>query len=265
MQGINLSFQASVFGGLLYVTITRGNTQAAGQLYAAEIWVMLSLCLFAGILTANPEFEPSEPVFSTVIHTASQQTVSVLIFWYTVWFVYTGMDQMAHPPCSRYLFSMAKVDMYHWYRVGWKIVVIPCAIMATIIFVASLRMVLLLLKKPEPKSESEKAMEAQISGVKSYSKYILLALTIFKFFVLGFTVASTELIIRWNHIQNVNSIGGTGQLIPLIVACLAFIRLLYKFFTDFKNRSPSPIVGSQVDPKVDVGVPAKPEDPDKSA
>lgn len=31
------------------------------------------------------------------------------VLYYTVWFLYTGMDTMAAPPCSRYAFLFAKV------------------------------------------------------------------------------------------------------------------------------------------------------------
>ncbi|KAG8958725.1 hypothetical protein FRC00_002367 [Tulasnella sp. 408] len=43
MKGVNLCFQASVFGGLLYVTFTDGRTLGSGQLYAVEVWIMLLL------------------------------------------------------------------------------------------------------------------------------------------------------------------------------------------------------------------------------
>ncbi|KAG8952321.1 hypothetical protein FRC04_004749 [Tulasnella sp. 424] len=139
MKGVNLCFQASVFGGLLYVTLTRGTTQNAGQLYAAEIWVILCLCL-GGVLTISPE--PKDRAF--VIHDVCQQALNVAMASYTLWFLFTGMDQMAHPPCSRYSFFYTKVDMYHWFRLFWKITMIP----ATCTVVFSLGWSLLRLRVP---------------------------------------------------------------------------------------------------------------------
>jgi hypothetical protein len=44
-----------------------------------------------------------------------------------------------------------------------------------------------------------------------------------------FFILSTELIIHWNNIQNVDTIGSTGQLLPLMAAIMSFVRVAYKF------------------------------------
>lgn len=228
MKGVNLCFQASVFGGLLYVTITRGTTQNAGQLYAAEIWVILCLCL-GGVLTISPE--PKDRAY--VIHDVCQQALNVAMASYTLWFIFTGMDQMAHPPCSRYSFFYTKVDMYHWFRLFWKITMIP----ATCTVVFSLGWSLLRLRVPGMRRLFD---DAEHAWGRSQPIFWVLSPS----FALGSTIASTELIIRWNHIQNVNSVGGTGQLIPLIVSCLSFIRLAYKLFTQARPEKTNPPTNS---------------------
>ena len=47
-------------------------------------------------------------------------------------------------------------------------------------------------------------------------------------FNLVFFIATTELIIRWNHVQDVNNISGTGQIIPVVVAGAGLVRVLWK-------------------------------------
>ncbi|KAG9050335.1 hypothetical protein FS837_006207 [Tulasnella sp. UAMH 9824] len=208
MKGINLCFQASVFGGLLYVTFTRGRTQDAGQLYAAEIWVMLCLCL-GGVLTVTPE--PRDRAY--VIHDVFQQGLNVAMASYTLWFIYTGMDQMAHPPCSRYSFFYTKVDMYHWFRLFWKISMVPATMSVTL----CLGWCLLRLVTPGMKRISD---DADLAWGRSHPILWIISPS----FALGSTIASTELIIRWNHIHNVNSIGGTA----------------YKLLTQTKPNKPTP-------------------------
>jgi hypothetical protein len=46
---------------------------------------------------------------------------------------------------------------------------------------------------------------------------------------LVFFILSTELEIRWNHINGVQSLRGTGQLLPMIVAGGALVRVVWKF------------------------------------
>jgi hypothetical protein len=48
-------------------------------------------------------------------------------------------------------------------------------------------------------------------------------------FSLAFFILSTELVIRWNHISNVNRLGSTGQLLPFITGLASLVRVLYKF------------------------------------
>ncbi|KAG8993042.1 hypothetical protein FRB90_000808, partial [Tulasnella sp. 427] len=214
MKSINLCFQASVFGGLLDITITRGRTQDAGQLYAAEIWVILCLCI-GGVLTVGPE--PAKRAY--VVHDVCQQLLNIAMSSYAIWFAFTGMDQMAHPPCSHFTFFFARVDMYHWFRQFWKVVVLLSAAAAVISFAWCV------VRWATDGVHRITDDPKEALGRPSYFFRPL--------FVLGSTIASTELIIRWNHIGNVNAIGGTGQLIPLIVACLSFVRLVYKLYIKF--------------------------------
>jgi len=44
-------------------------------------------------------------------------------------------------------------------------------------------------------------------------------------------ILSTELVITWNHISGVGSLGSTAQLLPLIIGGIGLLRVLYKFIT----------------------------------
>ncbi|KAG9029305.1 hypothetical protein FS837_003596, partial [Tulasnella sp. UAMH 9824] len=224
MRGINLCFQASVTGGLLYITITGGRSQGAGQLYAAEVWIMLYLCL-GGYLMSGFEYERNTPNIQGVF----QHFLNTLWGSYAIWFIFTGMDQMAHPPCSHYSFFWTKVDMYHWSRVVYKILLIIIAVVSTLGLLYSLISLCYpaLLMRFRNNSREPRVPDQR-------QRLILL---IVPWQLLGFLVATTELTIRWNHIHNVNSIGETGQLLPLIVACLTFAPLVYKVFAERLNKA----------------------------
>jgi hypothetical protein len=43
-----------------------------------------------------------------------------------------------------------------------------------------------------------------------------------------FIILSTELMVQWNHIEGVDSISGTGQLIPVVVGGVGFLDVLQK-------------------------------------
>ncbi|KAG8914539.1 hypothetical protein FRC00_012642 [Tulasnella sp. 408] len=232
MKGVNLCFQASVFGGLLYVTFTDGRTLGSGQLYAAEVWIMLCLCTggFAGSLTdyTNPKY---------LAHNICKHVLDIAWTSYGIWFFFTGMDQMAHPPCSRYAFFYTKVDMYHWFRVLSKIGII--SFLLTPIYFLAIQFAILSGNGAE---ELQEEIEDDIADFKTAIGLLV------PLFSLVSVIISTELTIRWNHIHSVDSMGETGQLIPLIVACLTFVRLVYKLCVDYLNNS-SP--AREVDPNKD--------------
>jgi hypothetical protein len=49
-------------------------------------------------------------------------------------------------------------------------------------------------------------------------------------------VAATELTIKWNHIQGVNSLASAGQTIPFAIGIALFIRIWYVYL--FKEPDP---------------------------
>lgn len=42
-------------------------------------------------------------------------------------------------------------------------------------------------------------------------------------------IVETELTIRWNHIEGVDSVSRTGQIIPLVIAGAGFVRVAWKY------------------------------------
>ena len=49
-------------------------------------------------------------------------------------------------------------------------------------------------------------------------------------------ILSTEYVIKWNHISGVDSLGSTGQLIPLIIGGAGFVKVLYKFIMNCARK-----------------------------
>jgi hypothetical protein len=45
-------------------------------------------------------------------------------------------------------------------------------------------------------------------------------------------ILATELLVRWNHIEGVGAVKGTGQLLPIIVAGGGFVRVFWKVITN---------------------------------
>lgn len=238
MRGVNNCFQLSTFAGILYITFTRGATQNAGQLYAVEVWIALMLCLGGVCGGQGASNEPNEETHTTFAGHQSSTIGGIIqlllycgIVFYGMWFIYTGMDQMAYLPCSTSAFFFARVNLFHWYRTFLKVtftfLAVGCGI-GLILLVYTVVSALI--------TNGFWKTAAWITDFNEDWKHrddddkVFLSLTNTYFgFGLAFFILSVELTIRWNHIQGVQDIQSTGQILPLAVGGAGLIRVLYKF------------------------------------
>lgn len=232
-------------------------------LYAVEAFIVLLFCLGGA---CSRSIYSGNVVSTYTHHQASalgnllQQILYTALAAYGVWFVFVGMDRMpsrsGSPPCSRSrAFFFAKVDLYHWFRTLLKIVfVVAAVVQSTLGFYRMIApfvkygvratlfddnkvqqqgeddhqqqqdengRIMSRLGSPPPPQQQQHQDQTQNQGIVKIENIAVSSGLVF------FIVAS-ELNIRWNHIRGVNSLGSTGQLIPLVVAGSGLIRVLYK-------------------------------------
>ena len=249
MRGVNNCFQLSTFAGLVYITLGRGSSHNSGTTYAVEAFIVLLLCTGGvcsgrGLGNASDDDQAlGERVPTTFAdYKASRigQIVRVLIaaasIYYGIWFVYIGMDNMAHPPCSRTAFFFAPVDLYHWYRAFLKVIFTLSGIVSSFLILESSLGVARLWRKHGAISavskilafhEEHTASNTSVATGHSGQHETVLTHTSFSL-DLALFILTIELIIKWNHIQGVNTLGNTGQILPLIVGGSGLLRVLYK-------------------------------------
>ncbi|KAF8465698.1 hypothetical protein BDZ91DRAFT_681402, partial [Kalaharituber pfeilii] len=132
MRGVNNCFQAAMFAGLLFVTITKGS-----ELFAVEAYLMLLFCM-GGVCSSTGDEGPSyweddeNPqqrartirgyayYDTTTLGSYVRLLLTAAFLAYGLWFVWVGMDGMRHPPCSTYAFFFARVNLYNWFRTFLK-------------------------------------------------------------------------------------------------------------------------------------------------
>ena len=130
MRGVNNCFQAAMFAGLIFSTVTKGE-----HLFAVEAFLTLIFCMGG---TCSGDLPPEVQTAITNVTSRDRfrfadygaSTTGGLIRFmlnlgfcaYGVWFTFKGMDGMQHTPCSTYAFFFARVNLFNWYRVLLKIV-----------------------------------------------------------------------------------------------------------------------------------------------
>jgi hypothetical protein len=255
---VNTCFQLANFAGLLFITFTNGSAQPSGNLYAVEAYIVLMFCL-CGVFTGKPySSTDTSQSQNFALHKASaiggiiQMVIGAALVYYAIWYVYIGMDLMYHPPCSQYAFLFVKVvsghfgltttvahrdvqNLYHWFRTLLKVAVTISAVGVTImilIFVVALfccvkelpvvdtlKWILTFhideLSQNQQEEASEEKPRIRLSNISVSLSMV--------FFIL-----STELVIRWNHIQGVDTMGSTGQILPIVTAVGSFVTVAWQ-------------------------------------
>lgn len=288
MRGVNNCFQASIFAGLLYVTITKGS-----NLYAVEAFLMLMICMGGVCSGDNPPeggelFEGQAKVPEGrmkklegrakrfAYYEASKPGAFIRIFLsvsfcaYGVWFTFVGMDHMQSSPCSTYAFFFGRVNLYTWFRTLLKVVfTIGALVYAISIVLGSAFAIIKLLGslserrtnstpklpyRPQDQAQGQNSpcslgptgtffvpsnrSSSSVQGKpeddtqkpKTGGPSVVFS-TALLFFILG-----VELIIRWNHIQGVGTLGSTGQLLPLIIGIGGMFRVAYHLLARAYNK-----------------------------
>jgi hypothetical protein len=168
-----------------------------------------------------------------------QYLVLAAIMYYTIWFLYVGMDSMT-APCPQYAFFFAKVvrcslhsqrlnlltfsqDMYRWFRTFLKVLFT----MAGFFFTLSIFLFCIARRTFSPTRNGALAFfnPRESSRDDDGPQYTNISISL----ALAFFIVSTELIIKWNDIQEVNNIQSTGQILPVVVGGGGLIRTIWKF------------------------------------
>lgn len=249
MRGVNNSFQLATFIALVYTTVTRLLSTESGPLYAVEAFIVFTLCAGgvcsgrgSGNSLERSKMAPQATSTSFAHYRETQigQLIRVLIgsaiVYYGIWLIYSGLDSMAHPPCSRSAFFFAMVDLYHWFRTLLKVTFTIAAVYASAMLLSTLYLVAVLCHKLGFVSgvgsilgfNRDQPSAAPDTGTDSSGRNMTMLTNTSFSLELPVFVLMIELMIKWNKIEGVNTIRNTGQLIPLVVGASGLVRVLYK-------------------------------------
>lgn len=248
MRGVNNCFQASVFAGLLFVTKTRGS-----DLYAVEAFIMLTFCM-GGVCSGDTPTEGGERSKPKryAYHGASsigwilRGLLAIGFCAYGVWFTFKGMDNMQHPPCSTYAFFLAKVNLYNWFRTFLKASFTIGAVSYAIGILVALgfgvfEFFTCLGRSPKdpndlPSDDEKDTQQAEVQQAAGLGHAVTTTVgAVGPSGALLMFITAVELMVRWNHIQGVNSLGSTGQLLPLIIGAGGLGRVVWRILVGIFN------------------------------
>ena len=132
---VNNCFQGAIFVGLLFLTITKGPT-----LFAVEVYIILQFFMF-GVGSFDPYTVPKSNSQSLGV----QVVLHMAFLGYTLWFLNSGMEGMMPPAtsraahCSVDAFFLGKVNIFGGYRIFLRVISVYFCF-ATVVQVVKLSM-----------------------------------------------------------------------------------------------------------------------------
>lgn len=239
MRGVNNCFQAAMFAGLLFITITKGS-----ELYAVEAFMMLIFCMGGVCSGDNPtevgEKKPKKFAYfdATTLGSLIRFSLGVGFCGYGVWFTFKGMDNMKHPPCSTFAFFIVRVNLYGWFRTFWKVMfTLGAVVYAGVIINGSPYLIIkywhFLWGRPAGQGS---AVQGQTGGSDPKAGDTTSTSNITFSTALILFIVGVEMMVWWNHIEGVNSLGSTGQLLPLIIGVGGTFRVIHSLFAELFGK-----------------------------
>ncbi|MCJ1264462.1 Mucin-2 [Lobaria immixta] len=116
LRSVNILFMLALFIG------TAWQSRRPSRIYAIEAFLLIQLLCatwYIGVLEKSRyskkywRFSPARLIFRNL-------TLMGLLA-YNVWFWWNGLDLMSPTPCGTWIFFMAKVNLYGWYRSAFKV------------------------------------------------------------------------------------------------------------------------------------------------
>ncbi|KAF8246072.1 hypothetical protein K440DRAFT_662314 [Wilcoxina mikolae CBS 423.85] len=224
MEAISFSgcfFKLSMLTGLSVITIAspKFNVVEAG------IVVAFTLCTHEAVDFNNETTKPSRWGFIKGLLPILVLSSQIGLSAYSIWFWFRGIDWLAHSACPSYGFFFARVTYFGWFRIFGKIFTIFQFLLLIVlsIYVVGRKMERL---KP-PKMPQDHKTTTVVRKIIPWAWSFLCILAI-------------ELMIRWNHIDGVNSISSVGQVIPFFVGFGSVVTVAIEWEKSLRDPPPKP-------------------------
>ena len=132
-RSVNLVYIFAVFIGLVWLS------HDPTKCHAVEAFMLNMLFVVAwrvGVIE-TPRFGRKYWRVSPV-NLLVQDFMFIALLAYTAWYFWLGLDLMKKTPCGTYVFFFAKVDLFGWYRVFLKCVIVLDAILTPFLIASHL-------------------------------------------------------------------------------------------------------------------------------
>lgn len=236
----NAIFNIGMLAGLVYSTIARDD------MYVVEPMLVLGFSIggaIVGLLDPKNVHDPKslKSLRARLVHLCGTGALSLPLLVYWTWYSFYGMDTLTYNRCATYTFFITKIDIWvPWFRYFMKVATIMSLVG---LFSLAIGVIVAYRTKSQelPAQRNRNNFDRPRLSRSATALAIRSRPTRLQFFIVIIICAicalSVELGIVWNNISAVNSLGATGQLIPLAIGIITSVRVLLGIIGEhFKSR-----------------------------
>lgn len=237
----NARFALGLFISATFLALVIQTVQ--DDLYAVEIYIILLLTfgaylflvpqlLWRLVTGCQPLLDPSRfPLVDPGQTQSDLHTILILaVTGYQLWFWFVKIPDLDRVYCRRFGFAFAKVPLNNWaFQVINIVLYFILGVAVLVLFTLRLSSA---VKSSEDKRRRTDQWEKQKErlGKRGLARRVdaLQKLNLVNNLITAtVVVVATELTIKWNHVNAVNSLSSAGQLIPFVIGLGVVVRVLY--------------------------------------
>ena len=188
----------------------------------------------------DPAFDPTRypQVWTGEVYSVLNFLLLVAVASFQLWFWFSRVPQLDSQSCQEYGFFFAKIRLnekhFEILNIVFYFLLLSCC--AIVLFITILVKTKRAAEKRPPylgystslgRCSIPSAHKADISSRMTHIDSLQKLRSTFNIVVASTVIAATELTIRWNKIQGVNSLTSAGQTIPLLIGIAAILRIAY--------------------------------------
>jgi hypothetical protein len=249
----NNIFAAATFLALLILIVGDVSSLQVVEVYIVLLltfgfsFVLIPIYLWRLLTLCSPRWDPTRWPITRLSKVENNLSFLLItgVASFQLWFWFSRVPQLHTLTCQEYGFLMAKV------RLDLPVMRAVNILLYFAVLLSSLAMILKRIQKCLGNRSTEKKKKKKIRYVRPFKlQYVLMAFLsssrknvlrnlsiILSLVVAIIVVTATELTIKWNNIQGVNTLNSAGQTIPFLIGVASVVRILYVYL--FKGPDPA--------------------------
>jgi hypothetical protein len=217
----NLFFFTGIVVALVYTASQ--TSPPPGSLIACTWFPLMMFTSFAPAMTATDE---NPKMINMLFRLLAYHVLLLSFLCVNLWFWFKEVDVVDPAQCMvPRVFFFANLSAHSGIRVLFRIFCVLATLLTLMLIITSIIGIRAQLNDQEPRPVNPIPVKPWIQSVFKFMSNPVPS-RIFAAAYLAFVILAFELQLRWNHIDGINSVNSSGQIIPLTIGTLSLLQAI---------------------------------------